>query len=160
MKKVLVAAFTVGALLSTSAFAAEAGKSEVIVEAKSILGDLSMNQKIVISAADVAAGKDKTFELAEFCTYTNDKDGKVTVDVSNNEKKFSVIGTKDEGELPYTLTINKTAVNYGKNELVVDSNDLPSGCKTKEAVAMTFKGDDIRNAKAGTYNASLNLSVA
>lgn len=68
MKKVLVAAFTVGALLSTSAFAAEAGKSEVVVEAKSILGDLSMNQKIVISAADVAAGKDKTFDLAEFCT--------------------------------------------------------------------------------------------
>ncbi|WP_100550399.1 hypothetical protein [Caedibacter taeniospiralis] len=160
MKKALIPLLTVGVLFSAINFAAESGKAEVIVEAKSILGDLSMTQKIVISAADVTAGKDKIFELAEFCTYTNNKDGKVTIDISTNEKKFAVIGTNSEGELPYTLTINKTAVNYGKNLLYVDSNDLPSGCKTKEIVTMTFKGSDIRNAKAGTYNASLNLSVA
>lgn len=160
MKKILVTVLTFGVLPFSVGFASESGKSEIVIEAKSILGDLSMTQKIIISSADVAAGKDKTFELASFCTYTNDKDGKVTIDVSNNEKKFAVVGAKGEGELPYSLTINKTAINYGKNILSVDANDLPSGCKTKEAVAMTFKGDDIRNAKSGTYNASLNLSVA
>ena len=159
MKNISITVLTACAIFSTSIFAAESGKSEIIIEAKNILGDLSMNQKITISAADVAAGKDKTFDLANFCTYTNEKNGKVTINISNNEKKFSVVGTKSEGDLPYSLTINKTAVKYGSNVLTVDANDLPSGCKTKEAVAMTFKGNDILNAKAGTYNASLNLSI-
>ncbi|MCL9780634.1 hypothetical protein M9194_04185 [Vibrio sp. S4M6] len=166
MKKLLMTTLSVAvALSSSSVFAAngtikESAKSKVIVESKMIVGDLKMEDSITITSAMVAEGKDQTFQIAQFCTYTNDKDGKANVNVTTNEGKFEVVGTNGEGDLPYSLAIAGQGVKYGDNVLTVDPNDSPAGCKTVETVSMTFTGDNIRNAKAGTYNASFNLSTS
>lgn len=147
------------ALILPSADLAFAAKSKVVVEPKSIIGDLRMHQKIVITAGDVTSKRDKTFKLATFCTYTNRKNGRVGIKVSNNERKLSVIGRDGEGEIPYILKINNVKVKYGNNIVRVDTHDRPTNCKTKEEVMITFSGQSIARATAGEYRASLDLTV-
>ena len=138
----------------------QTGSTEIVVQEKHILGDLKMEDRITITAEMIARGREQTFQIATFCTYTNNKKGKVNVRITNNENKFAMEGTKGEGRIDYTLKIGNKNMKYGANELTVDPTDPPASCKTVETVYMTLDGDSIKNAKAGTYNASFNIAVA
>ena len=150
---------TILALVFTNWTVAAPSKTKVIIEDKHILGDLKVKEKIVITAEMVTSGKEQKFEIATFCTYTNNKDGKVEINISNTENGFQIVGTNGEGKVDYTLSIGNQEMKYGENQLKVDVNDSPVSCKTVETVYMTLSGDAIKNAKAGTYNASLELAI-
>ncbi len=151
--------FTAGSTFAAKSGDSQTGKTQVVVQEKHILGDLKMTSKVTITPQMIADAKTQTFQVATFCTYTNRKDGKVSVKITNNERGFRIVGTKGEGNIDYKLTIGKASMKYGINQLTVDANDAPASCKTKETVYMTLTGDAIKNAKAGTYNASFNIAV-
>lgn len=158
-KSVLRLTIMLLALAFTNFAVAAPAKTKVIIEDKSIIGDLKVKEKIVITSEMVTSGKEQKFEIATFCTYTNNKDGKVEINISNAEKGFQIVGTKGEGKINYTLSVSNQVMKYGKNQLKVDVNDSPVSCKTLETVYMTLSGNAIKNAKAGTYNASLELAI-
>ncbi|MDC0535824.1 hypothetical protein OAO18_08460 [Francisellaceae bacterium] len=143
----------------------EVQKTNVRIRNTGLLNTLKLKNGIVITAQDVTDakvdGKDKTFDLGSFCTYTNAVNRTLQLTATNNEGSFIMKGQQGIGDVDYTIKFNKQSVKY--NEVL---NFKPQGdnnhinCNNPENIFVTIDAAKLAAAKAGTYDVSLNLATS
>lgn len=121
-----------------------------------VVGNLTLNEKIVITADMITKGRDQIIPLGTFCAYH--KGNKLfPLRITTNEGGFIAKGLNNQGNLPYQILINKSEVPYNQIQGIQTNNHSFNECQLYESIAIKFSKYTIQNAKAGRYQLSLIL---
>ncbi|WHN65800.1 hypothetical protein [Cysteiniphilum sp. QT6929] len=121
-----------------------------------VVGNLTLNEKIVISADMIIKGQDQIISLGTFCAYHKGNKG-FPLRITSNEGGFIAKGLNNQGNLPYQILINKIEIPYNQIQSVQTNNHNFDECQLYESIAIKFSKHTIQNAKAGRYQLSLIL---
>ncbi|WP_440615561.1 hypothetical protein [Cysteiniphilum sp. 6C5] len=121
-----------------------------------VVGNLTLNEKIVISADMITKGRDQIIPIGTFCAYHKGNKS-FPLRVTTNEGKFIAKGLNNQGNLPYRILINKIPMPYNQIQAIQTNNHNVNECQLYETIAIKFSKHAIQNAKAGRYQLSLIL---
>ncbi|WP_395947528.1 hypothetical protein [Caedibacter taeniospiralis] len=121
-----------------------------------VIGNLSLNEKIVISTRMITENTDQVIPLGTFCAYQKGHNP-FPLRITTNENGFIAKGLNGQGNLPYHILVNKVELNYNQKQMIQTNNYAFDECQLYENLAIKFSKYTIQNAKAGRYELSLIL---
>ncbi|WP_192484376.1 MULTISPECIES: hypothetical protein [Cysteiniphilum] len=121
-----------------------------------VVGNLALNEKIVISADMITKGRDQVIPLGTFCAY-HKGNKQFPLRITTNEGGFIAKGLNNQGNLSYQILINKVVMPYNQIQGIQTNNRSFDECQLYESIAIKFSKYRIQNAKAGRYQLSLIL---
>lgn len=121
-----------------------------------VVGNLTLNEKIVISADMITKGQDQIISLGTFCAYHKGNKG-FPLRITTNEGGFIAKGLNNQGNLPYQILVNAVEMPYNQIQSIQTNNHNFDECQLYETIAIKFSKYTIQNAKAGRYQLSLIL---
>ncbi|MDA0911921.1 MAG: hypothetical protein O2809_10290 [Proteobacteria bacterium] len=121
-----------------------------------VIGNMTLNEKIVISADMITKGRDQIISLGTFCAY-HKGNKRFPLGITTNEGGFIAKGLNNQGNLPYQILINKIEIPYNQIQSIQTNNRSFDECQLYETIAIKFSKYTIQNAKAGRYQLSLIL---
>ncbi|WP_440682367.1 hypothetical protein [Cysteiniphilum halobium] len=121
-----------------------------------VVGNLTLNEKVVISADMITKGRDQIISLGTFCAY-HKGNKRFPLRITTNEGSFIAKGLDNQGNLPYQILINKIEIPYNQIQGIQTNNHDFNECQLYETIAIKFSKYTIQHAKAGRYQLSLIL---
>lgn len=141
-------------------------QSTVTIDRHNMIDNLSLVDSFSISADDIEdaiiKGEGKTVTLGTFCAYSNHKDKELPVTVSSSDGAYNLVGSGDLSGLKvnYQIAVNGVSMPYNKATIVTAKGGTNHvSCQGfAEEIELTIAADDLKAAKAGSYDAKLDLA--
>ena len=120
-----------------------------------MVGNLTLNEKIVISADMITKGRDQVIPLGTFCAY-HKGNNQFPLRITTNEGGFIAKGLNNQGNLPYQILINKVVMPYNQVQSIQTNNHKFNECQLYESIAIKFSKYTIAKCKGWPLSAVID----